>query len=106
MARPRTKTKAPALAKKAPSCASRVQSSPVATAHVDGPCGLNAMSAGAALLPNQRFGGARTSHTNRPAPKKSQTLSDCVQTGDARGYQVDRPQQLVLANILGRELVG
>src|SRR5437667_280699 len=77
MARPLPKTNAPAFAKNAPSCASRVQSSPVATAHADGPCGLNATSAGAALLPNQRFGGARTSHTNTPAPNNSRTLSHC-----------------------------
>src|SRR4051794_9541380 len=80
MASPLPKTNAPAFAKKRPSCVSSDQSHPAAAAHVDVHDPLSPHRAGAALLSNQRFGDARTSHTNTPAPRNSQALSDCVHT--------------------------
>jgi hypothetical protein len=49
MANPLPNTKAPAFAKKAPSWPKSVQSKLVATAQVDGQCGVNAMRLGAEL---------------------------------------------------------
>jgi len=77
------KTNAPALAKKAPSCASNAGSKPLATGDIGALCGLTATNAGNVLLPGQRFGGTRTSHTSTPAPRNIHTLSDSVHTVNA-----------------------
>src|SRR5215467_1210787 len=80
MASPLPNTNAPAFAKKAPSWPRSDQSNEVATAQVDDQWGLRAARPDTAFRPNQRFGGARTSHASNPPPRNSHTLSDSDQT--------------------------
>src|SRR5262245_39184849 len=78
MASPLPKTNAPASPKNTAILRSVGQSSVDATADAVGSWSAAMATPGSPPLPIQFFGGARISQTSTPAPRKSQTISDCV----------------------------